>query len=109
MSDNYVVTAPYVTLRVPNELGQPVHTGFYEGAPVPEGTDQDDVDRHLRKGMIAKQGTPEADAASVVGKPVEFDKAGMPVKPDPAADAEKRAARPAPAKAAPVKAADSKA
>ena len=82
---SYKVTAAYVTLRVPNELGQEVLLGFYEGAVVPEHVNQDDLDRHLRKSMVAEEGTPEADAASPVGRPVNFDDAGMPVSPQPPA------------------------
>lgn len=74
----YVVTAPYATLRVKNDLGQEVLTGFYEGGVLPEDVNQGDLDRHVRKGMVAEQGTPEADAASPIGKPVTYDDHGMP-------------------------------
>ncbi len=77
----YKVTAPYVTLRVPNELGQPVLAGFYAGAVLPEGVNRDDLDRHVRKGMVAEEGTPEAEAAVPGGQPVQFDAAGMPTAP----------------------------
>lgn len=78
MTDKYIVTAPYVTLRVKDQTGAEVLLGFYEAAPVPDSVDKDDLERHLRKGMIAKAGTEEADAASPVGRPVQFDAAGMP-------------------------------
>lgn len=74
----HVVTAAYATLRVKNDLGQEVLTGFYEGAVLPDDVNQDDLDRHVRKGMVAKEGSPEADAASPVGRPVEFDEGGIP-------------------------------
>lgn len=80
----HIVTAAYVTLRVRNELGQEVLLGFYSGAPVPESVNKDDLDRHIRKGMVAEEGTPQADMASPGGQPVEFDSAGMPVAPKPA-------------------------
>jgi hypothetical protein len=78
---SHKVTAAYVTVRVPNELGQEVLTGFYEGAVLPDDVNRDDLDRHVRKGMVAEEGTPEAEAASPVGKPVEFDGAGGPLPP----------------------------
>lgn len=75
----YVVTAAYVTLRAKNTVGQDVVQGFYEGAVLPDGVNDDDLQRHLRKGMVAEEGTPEADAATPFGKPVEFDDLGMPL------------------------------
>lgn len=93
----HIVTAAYVTLRVPNELGQEVLLGFYAGAPVPAGVNKEDLERHIRKGMVAEEGTPQAEMASPVGQPVQFDAAGMPVEPKPAdkakaKDAAKKAA-----------------
>lgn len=77
----YRVTAPYATLRVPNEVGQEILVGFYEGAVLPQGINRDDLDRHIRKGMVAEEGTPEAEVAVPVGMPVQFDAAGMPTEP----------------------------
>jgi len=111
----HVVTAAYATLRVLNDLGQNVVTGFYRGAVLPDNVDAADLDRHVRKGMVAEQGTPEADAAPPHGQPVKFDDAGMPVagpvdsdnapaaKPEPV-----RRARPADTKPAESKSGDTK-
>lgn len=74
----YIVTAPYVTLRVKDQQGAEVLLGFYEAATVPDSVVKEDLERHLRKGMVAKTGTEAADAASPVGRPVQFDAAGMP-------------------------------
>jgi hypothetical protein len=84
----YKVTAAYVTLRVKNDLDQEVLLGYYEGAVLPEGVNEDDLQRHIRKGMVAEEGTEEAEAATPFGKPVTFDAAGMPVTepPKPASD-----------------------
>ncbi|WP_433078875.1 hypothetical protein ACQP1P_38590 [Dactylosporangium sp. CA-052675] len=69
----YKVTSPYVTLRVRDDvLGQEVLAGFYAGAPLPSNVNQEDLERHVRKGMVAEEGTPEADAAVVGGQPVVF-------------------------------------
>lgn len=96
----HVVTAAYVTLRVKNDLEQEVLRGFYEGAIVPDSVNEEDLDRHVRKGMVAQVGTPEADGASVVGKPVQFDSAGMPVESKPAEAKKATAAKAAPSKGA---------
>lgn len=75
----YKVTAAYVTVRVRDEIsGKDVLLGFYAGSPLPEGVNQDDLERHIRKGMVAEEGTPEADAAVIGGEPVVFDAAGSP-------------------------------
>lgn len=92
---SHVVTAAYVTVRVKNNLGQDVLHGFYEGAVLPDDVNQSDLDRHVRKGMVAEAGTPEADAASPVGRPVEFDDGGMPLSEQ--ARRERAAAAPKPA------------
>ncbi|MEV1321962.1 hypothetical protein AB0J14_38440 [Micromonospora arborensis] len=65
------VTAAYITLRVDNELGQEVLLGFHQGATLPEGVNQEDLDRHVRKNMVAEEGTREADLLAVpAGTPV---------------------------------------
>jgi hypothetical protein len=70
----YKVVSPYVTLRVRDEiLGQEQLLGFHAGAPVPTKVNQEDLERHLRKGMVAEEGSPEADAAVVGGEPVVFE------------------------------------
>lgn len=107
MSKGYVVTAPYITVRVKDDLGSDVIQGFYKGGVLPEGVHQDDLDRHVRKGMVAEPGTPEADAATPFGESVRFDAGGVPMSPADvaAADAKKRpAARPTDPKARPAEA-----
>jgi hypothetical protein len=79
MSTSYKVTAEYVTLRTNNDLGQEVLLGFYRGATLPESVNEEDLDRHVRKGMVAKEGSPEAEAATPFGPPVEFDERGLPL------------------------------
>lgn len=75
----YVVTAPYITLRVQDDVtGTEVLTGFYAGGVVPDSVNADDLDRHLRKGMVAEQGSKEAERATPFGQPVQFDERGMP-------------------------------
>lgn len=66
---SYKVTAAYATLRVKNEMDQDVLLGFYEGAVLPDSVNQEDLERHVRKGMVAKEGTPEAEAAVPAGVP----------------------------------------
>ncbi|WDZ87190.1 hypothetical protein [Micromonospora cathayae] len=66
------VTAPYITLRVNDGLGQEVLRGFHQGATVPEGVNQEDLDRHVRKGMVAEEGSREANLLAVpAGTPVQ--------------------------------------
>jgi len=81
----YKVTAPYVTLRVKDDIGSDVTKGFYAGGVLPDDANAEDVERLERKGMIAKEGTAEADAAVPVGQPVQFDNAGMPTAAKPEA------------------------
>lgn len=54
----YKVISAYATLRVPNDLGQEVLVGFYEGAVLPKNVNQDDLNRHLRKSMVKKADDP---------------------------------------------------
>ena len=92
----YKVTAPYVTVRVKDDLGSEVTKGFYEGGVLPDDANTDDLERLERKGMIAKEGTAEADAAVPHGKPVQFDAAGMPAEQTPAAVKPKPGPKPVP-------------
>ncbi|MFC7276233.1 hypothetical protein ACFQS1_19750 [Paractinoplanes rhizophilus] len=96
---SYVVTAPYVTVKVGDGLGSMVLKGFYRGGTLPADTDQGDLDRHLRKGMIAKAGTPEAEGVAPVGERVEFDEHGGPKPAVPAKPTPKPPVKAAPAKA----------
>jgi hypothetical protein len=85
----YVVTAPYITVRVKDSVGSDVIQGFYAGARLPVDVNEDDLDKQVRKGMVAAKGTEEADAASPFGTRVTFDDNGNPLTPQQAADAEK--------------------
>jgi hypothetical protein len=62
VTDNYRVTAPYVTLRSKAEAGGDVVLGYYAGALVPETVDLEDLARLIRKGMVEKLEGPEASA-----------------------------------------------
>lgn len=90
---SYTVVKPYVTVRVTGDDGVKVLREFYEGGQIPKGADESDLERLLRKGMIAKEGSAGADAAVPHGVPVTFDDAGHAVPTSPA----QRAADAAPA------------
>lgn len=69
----YRVTAPYVTVKVRNDLAGGLNTlGFFTGAVLPAATDKDDAARLLRKGMIEEVAAPAAD--------VELEDAPKPAK-----------------------------
>lgn len=73
---SYKVTGAYVTVKVRDERGQLMTLGFYAGGVLPDSADQADVERLLRKGLLAEEGTPQADAAVPHGVPVTFDELG---------------------------------
>jgi hypothetical protein len=50
----YVVTAPYVTIKVTDDINGVVRREFYTGGVVPSSADADNVARLLRKGMLAE-------------------------------------------------------
>lgn len=51
----YVVTAPYVTLKVLDaQSGKHVMLGFYADAPVPSNVDPDSLRAHVEGGMVAE-------------------------------------------------------
>lgn len=76
----YVVISPYITLRAKDDTGAEVLSGFHQGAPVPEGVNQEDLDRHLRKGMVAEDGTDEARLLGVpAGTPIPGEPPNVPV------------------------------
>lgn len=77
----YVVTAPYVVLKVPDQMsGKPTMRGFYAGMLVPEDIDADNLKHHVDGEMVAEM--PELSAPEPVTEP-EAPKA-EPVKPKPA-------------------------
>lgn len=81
----YVVTAPYVTLKVKDLTGQEAVLGFYESGTLPDGANKDDVERLIRKGMVAESGTAEADLAAPAGTPKPGEPPNVPVTEQPIA------------------------
>jgi hypothetical protein len=76
----YVVTAPYITLKVRGQAGALVLGELYQGAPVPENADPENVQRLLDKGMVAVVGTAEADLLGVpAGTPIPGEPPNVPV------------------------------
>lgn len=76
----YVVTAPYVTIKVPTLNGQTL-VGLYVGAPIPAGADAEAVARLLRKGMLAEVERPEPEAPETTaaepgGRPKDYASKG---------------------------------
>jgi hypothetical protein len=64
-STRYQVVRPYVTVKLNTFAGVEVR-GFYQNAVLPAEADPDDVEKLLRKGMIAEFDGPETGA---VGAP----------------------------------------
>jgi hypothetical protein len=76
----YVVLAPYITLRVPDASGGEVITGFYAGAPVPGNVNAEDLERHVRKDMVAEAGSDEAALLAVpAGTPIPGEPPNVPI------------------------------
>lgn len=78
----YVVTAPYVTVKVRTQQDAVVLGEFYKGAVLPESALREEVERLLGKDMLAEQGEqawagPPADGA----KPPVEEPDGDPVRP----------------------------
>ncbi len=59
----YVVTAKLAIFRTHTPDG-PRLRNYYEGAPVPADAPPEQIEHHLRKGMIAKAGEPKAPRKS---------------------------------------------
>lgn len=75
MTKKYVVTAPYVTLKVRTQVDALVLGEFYAGATVPDGADPDDVKRLLDKGMLG-----EKQEQAWAGPPADETPAKAPAK-----------------------------
>lgn len=60
-SKEYVVTGPYVTMKVNTRDGKRV-VGFFPPSPVPPDVDGEEFDNLLRKGLIAAEGEEPASA-----------------------------------------------
>lgn len=78
----HVVIAEYVTLRVRDQVtGATVVNEFYRGATVPENADQENLDRLVGKGMVAAEGTEEAELlGSPAGTPLPGEPPNVPVQ-----------------------------
>jgi hypothetical protein len=82
----HVVTAPYVTLKMKDQAGATVLGEFYQGAPVPDTADPENVQRLVDKGMIAVVGTPQADLLGVpAGTPIPGEPPNVAVTEQPVA------------------------
>lgn len=68
----YVVTAPYVTIKVPTTTGTTL-VGFYVNAPIPAGADEEAIARLLRKGMIAEQPVASTESEPEPEPEIELD------------------------------------
>jgi hypothetical protein len=80
MAKSYKVAAPYVTLRWRDDRGTEVITGFYQGSPVPDTADEDNVQRLLDKGMLIDANDPVADIVAVpAGTPMPGEPPNVPV------------------------------
>ncbi len=76
----HVVTAPYVTLKMKDQAGAVILGELYQGAPVPDNADPENVQRLVEKGMVAEVGTPEADLLGVpAGTPIPGEPPNVPV------------------------------
>lgn len=73
----YIVTAPYVTLRVPSPAGPPVLGGYYKDAVPPENAVAEDLERLAGKGMLEELKAPvpavepDADAGLPPQRPAD--------------------------------------
>jgi hypothetical protein len=80
MAKSYKVAAPYVTLRWRDDRGTEMITGFYQGATIPETTDEATVARLLEKGMLIDASDPVADIVAVpAGTPMPGEPPNVPV------------------------------
>lgn len=68
-ANEYVVVAPYVTLKCRDIRGGLQVLEFYQGATVPEEADAESLKSLLDKNMVAEVGSEDADLAAT-GKPL---------------------------------------
>jgi hypothetical protein len=66
----YVVTGPYVTLKVGTAQGARV-LGFYQGAVVPDDVSEESIQHHLDNDLIALAEDAEAEFAEAAPEPDE--------------------------------------
>jgi hypothetical protein len=96
-ADEYVVVAPYVTLKVTDDLGAAVVRGFLEGAVV-KGADVDPTSllHHVDSRLLAPVGHSDAEFAGPAGTPKPGEPPNVPVQeatPPTALDTATRIAR----------------
>jgi hypothetical protein len=79
-ADEYVVVAPYVTLKVKDDLGGVVIRGFNEGAVV-KGADVDEANlrHHVDTRLVAPKGHADAEFAGPAGTPKPGEPPNVPV------------------------------
>jgi hypothetical protein len=78
--DEYVVVAPYVTLKVKDGNGGVVVRGFNEGAVVKaEDVDEANLRHHVETRLLAPKGHPDAEFAGPAGSPKPGEPPNVPV------------------------------
>lgn len=78
--DEYVVVAPYVTLKMKDGLGGVVVRGFNEGGVVKaEDVDEDNLRHHIETRLLAPKGHPDAEFAAPAGTPKPGEPPNVPV------------------------------
>jgi len=88
--EKVVVTAPYVMLKVKDVSGGVTVRDFYKDAVLPDGSNAEDVERLIGKGMLARQEVafvePEPPAPAIGVMTLDEKPEGGPelVKPAPA-------------------------
>jgi hypothetical protein len=79
-ADEYVVVAPYVTLRVKDTFGATVIRGINEGAVVKaEDVDEANLRHHVETRLLAPKGHPDAEFAAPAGSPKPGEPPNVPV------------------------------
>lgn len=83
-ADEFVVLAPYVTLKMKDKAGGFVVTGFNEGGTVKaEDIDEDNLRHHLETGLLAPVGSDAAKYAGPAGTPKPGEPPNVPVTEQP--------------------------
>jgi hypothetical protein len=83
-ADEFVVIAPYVTLKVKDQVGSFVIRGFNEGGTVKsEDIDPDNLRHHLETGLLAPVGSDAAKYAGPAGTPKPGEPPNVPVTEQP--------------------------
>lgn len=78
--DEYVVVAPYVTLKAKDGLGGFVVRGYNEGAVVKaEDLDESNLRHHVETRLLAPLGHPDAEFAAPAGTPKPGEPPNVPV------------------------------